>query len=79
MRELDVSDVDMAVPCTIVGTRAPSPMMGYLRDTRESSSTPAGAGQNPKPNGRQTAAAAQRCRNETLFVIFGGTERTPTC
>ena len=40
----------MAVPCTIVGARAPSPMMA--RDTRESRSvsrsTPAGAGQNPR-------------------------------
>jgi hypothetical protein len=34
--------VDMAVTRTIVGARAPSPMMGNLRDTRESRSSPAG-------------------------------------
>ena len=33
----------MAVTCTIVGARAPSPMMALgLRDMRESRSTPAG-------------------------------------
>ncbi|PNW78449.1 hypothetical protein CHLRE_09g397002v5 [Chlamydomonas reinhardtii] len=49
-------------PCTIVGARAPSPT-GNLRDTRETSSTPAGAGQNPKPNGRDSCLSGQLATN----------------